>query len=85
MSDVSIQFAEKAEKVNSWRFDEVVGPTDEPKIGSLYVRKGYLKEIDWRPGQRLSLIVGVPAGDLEDDQKNEEWKRTGEGTVVAED
>jgi hypothetical protein len=75
-----IEFQVHTEKVNSWRFYEVVGPTDEPKIGSLYVRKGYLKELGWEPEQHLLLDL-----DVADAAANAEWKRTGEGTVAAED
>ena len=57
---MKVQFTPEKDTKNTIRFKEAVGgPLDVPKIGTLYVSKQTLKELNYQEGQGLevSLIV----------------------------
>jgi hypothetical protein len=58
---MKIVFEEAKETKGTFKFDEVVTGLAEPKIGSLYVRKGALAELDWAPGKKLEVEITASA------------------------
>ena len=55
----TIKFAQEKVTKNTVRFTEVVDGMDSPAIGTLYVQKHALKEIDYEEGQQLSVTLEV--------------------------
>ena len=58
---MEVKFVVERQTPQTYRFKENLGPFDEPKIGTLYVRKSTLKEIGWQPDD--SLVVVLKKGD----------------------
>jgi hypothetical protein len=59
-STLDLTFEPDRETKGTWRFAELVpGPLDEPKVGTLYVRKQTLAGIGYTPGDRLRLTLEV--------------------------
>ena len=55
---VKVTFREDRETKGTFRFaEELAGELDEAKIGTLYVRKGTLKELGWTSGRPLAVTV----------------------------
>lgn len=45
---------------NAVRFKEVLkSDLDEPRIGTLYMKKSTLREMGWKEGQRLQVSVDI--------------------------
>jgi hypothetical protein len=58
MSKIKFEF--ERDTKNTIRFKEVLnGPLDTPKIGTLYVSKGTLKDIGYTEGKKLEVEVKV--------------------------
>ena len=54
-----IKFEMERTTKNTIRFNEVVGTMDTPVIGTLYVQKHALKEINYKEGQALVVTLEV--------------------------
>jgi len=55
---IDLTFAEERETKGTFRFAEVLADDlDEPKIGTLYVRKSTLRNLGWERGHTLSVSV----------------------------
>ncbi len=54
-----IMFEMERETKNTVRFAEVVGTMDTATIGTLYVQKHALKEINYKEGQKLIVTLEV--------------------------
>ena len=60
MGKIIEQFVAERDTKNTIRFAEVLqGPLDTPKIGTLYVSKGTLKELGYVEGKKLSVEVNI--------------------------
>lgn len=60
MGKIIVQFVAERDTKNTIRFAEVLtGPLDTPKIGTLYVSKGTLKELGYVEGKKLSVEVNI--------------------------
>lgn len=57
---MKVEFTKEKVTKNTIRFTEVL-PTelDTPKIGSLYVQKGTLKDLGWQDGMNLVVELTV--------------------------
>lgn len=57
---MTITFTKEKETKNTVRFTEQVrADTDAPKVGTLYVPKATLNELNWHEGQALVMELGV--------------------------
>lgn len=55
---LELTFEEERETKGTYRFAETVtGPLEEPKVGTLYVRKSTLAAIGWTPGRPLRVTL----------------------------
>lgn len=53
---LQIAFEVEKETKNTFKFKEVVGgPLDTPKVGTIYVPKTTLKEINYTPGGQITI------------------------------
>lgn len=57
---ITLTFTPLRETKGTWRFEEVL-PSEyaDPKIGTLYVRKGALGDMGYEPGDNLTVTVTV--------------------------
>jgi hypothetical protein len=57
---MEIIFTMDKETKNTIRFTEVLeNEFDEPKVGTLYVQKTTLDELEWEEGMRLSVNIDL--------------------------
>lgn len=60
MSKVTVSFELEKETKNTIRFKEVVADMlDTPKVGTIYVPKTTLKEINYKPGSKLHITLSA--------------------------
>lgn len=58
MNNVTVAFEFEKDTKNTIRFKEVLnGPLDVAQIGTLYVPKATLKQIDFKEGQQLVVSL----------------------------
>jgi sulfur relay (sulfurtransferase) DsrF/TusC family protein len=55
----AIRFEQEKVTKNTVRFTEVLDEMDTPAIGTLYVQKHALKEIGYKEGQQLNVVLEV--------------------------
>lgn len=58
-----LSFEPERETKGTWRFQERVEDSqlDEPRVGTLYVKKSTLREIGWQPGNHLNVELSIPS------------------------
>jgi len=60
MKELNITFTKERETKNTVRFTEVTpSDTDAPKVGTIYVSKSALKELDWDENKTLGIKLMV--------------------------
>ncbi len=56
MSDFTLRFTKAKETKGTWQFQEEKDPSrDRPVVGTLYITKDVLKEMNWP--QNLTVVV----------------------------
>jgi len=61
---MQLLFQEERETRGTFRFSEIVpeGILEEPKVGTIYVRKATLAMLGWKQGQTLAVTLEVRDG-----------------------
>lgn len=54
---LKLTFTPERETKRTWRFEEDCPPDDEPKVGTIYVRKTTLKSLGWSNGDSLIITI----------------------------
>lgn len=58
---LSLTFTPERETKRTWRFAEDCLLDDEPRIGTIYIRKATLKQLGWQAGDSIILSISTPA------------------------
>lgn len=57
---LSLTFTPERETKRTWRFMEDCLLDEEPRIGTIYIRKATLKQLGWQNGDSIILSVSLP-------------------------
>lgn len=57
---ITLTFKPERETKGTWRFEEVLqSEYADPKVGTLYVRKGTLGDMGYKQGNNLTVTIAV--------------------------
>lgn len=54
-----ILFEQEKETKNTIRFQEITDANENPQIGSIYIQKKTLHEMNWKPGKNINILLTI--------------------------